>query len=146
MNRIITTDHERVGRWVQAHGGGYYREGTKCLGLEKNGELVAGVLYDYHNGASVYMHVAGKGLWAIPDFLWICFDYPFNQLKCNVVIGLVSEKNMRARNFDEHLGFKLTARIPEGHPDGNLLIYTMRRKDCRWLKESNGQAIRTAIA
>lgn len=150
MRRIVPNEPARVGAWIQEHGGGYYREGSACIGLERNGELIAGVLYDYHNGenGSVYMHVASNAhYWLDRHYLEICFDYPFNQLKCRTVIGLVEDTNLKARKLDEHLGFKLTAVIPEGHPEGDLLIYTMRKKDCRWLKESSrGEAERTAAA
>lgn len=76
----------------------------------------------------------------------VVFDYAFRQLGCKVIIGLVPASNKRARRFDEHLGFKLKAEIPEGHPDGSLLIYAMRKKDCRWLESKHGQAISAAAA
>jgi RimJ/RimL family protein N-acetyltransferase len=104
--------------------------------------LIAGVLYDYWNGSSIYMHVAASGRnWLDREYLHACFDYPFRQLGAKVVIGLVPETNARARRFDEHLGFKLTATIPDGHPEGSLLIYTLRREDCRWVRSEHGQAL-----
>lgn len=145
--RIVTRENDYVGPWIEEHGGGHYKASAQCIGLEKNGKLVAGVLYGGHNGASIYMHVAASGTnWLTRDFLWVCFDYPFVQLECKVIIGLVAEKNLKARKFDEHLGFKLTSRIPEGHPEGNLLIYTMRKQDCRFLKENRGQAKHSQFA
>ena len=136
---IVAWQHARVGAWIQSHGGGFYRPGSKCIGLEKNGELVAGVLYDYHNGASVYAHIAVTGR-LDRHYLHVIFDYPFRQLGAKVLIGLVAESNKKSRKFVEHLGFTLTATIPEGHPEGALLIYTMRKKDCRWLRSENEQA------
>lgn len=123
---------QAVGRWVEKHGGGYYREGTQAIGLRSGDEIIAGVLYDYFNGASVYMHVAIEGR-ITREYLRVCFDYPFNQLGCSVVIGLVPEGNAKARRFDEHLGFRLTAKIEKGDPSGALLIYTMHREDCRYV-------------
>jgi hypothetical protein len=132
-DRIVLND-ELVGAWVRERGGGFYREGTKCIGLQNSrGELVAGVLYDFFNGASVYMHTAIERI--TREFIRVCFDYPFNQLRCNVVIGLVPEGNTKARRFDEHLGFMLNTRIPGGDPTGDLLVYTMNRDQCRWLDE-----------
>lgn len=145
VKRIIAWEHERVGKWIQANAAGFYRPGAKCIGLEKDGELIAGVLYDYCNGASVYAHIAVKGLMT-REFLSVIFDYPFRQLNCKVIIGLVPESNKKARRFDEHLGFKLTATIPEGHPDGKLLIYTMRKEDCRWLRSEHVEAKRARAA
>lgn len=95
---------------------------------------VAGVAYTDFNGASISMHVgATVRTWPTADFLWMCFDYPFNQLRCNVVVGVVGEGNERARRLDEHLGFVLQGRIPNGHLTGDLLIYAMTRQQCRYL-------------
>lgn len=135
QRRIVFDEPERVGRWVEAHGGGEWRQGSQCIGLEQGGGLIAGVQYDWHNGASIYMHVAAIGRrWLDRNFLWFCFDYPFVQLGCNVVIGLVAENNIAAQRFDEHLGFTLHTKIPDAHPSGTLRVYTMRKEDCRWLK------------
>ena len=132
---LVYGQDERVGRWVEEHGGGEWRPGAKCIGLESRGELIAGVQYDWNNGASCYMHVAALGRrWLDREFLWYCFYFPFVQLGCNVVIGLVGEDNLDARRFDEHLGFTLHTSIPDAHPSGALRVYTMRREDCRWLK------------
>lgn len=133
MREIITGQDERVGKWIAERTDGEWRPGQKCIGLERNGKLIAGSMYDWFNGSSIYMHVAGEGNWADYNFLWFSFYYPFEQLKAKVIIGLVPQSNLKARKFDEHLGFKLHSRIPDGHPDGDLLIYIMRREDCRWL-------------
>ena len=134
VKRIIDNEHERVGLWIQEHGGGFFREGTKCIGLEKDGQLVAGVMYDFYNGASVYAHIAAVGKhWLDREYLWFLFYYAFEQLKVNVILGLVASNNLQARRFDEHLGFKLLVEIPDADPDGSTLLYTMRKQDCRWL-------------
>jgi RimJ/RimL family protein N-acetyltransferase len=132
-SKIIDKDPDRCGKWIQEHGGGYYREGTTCIGLEKDGDLVAGVMYDYFNGASIYMHVAAVGKnWLNRDFLWFVFYYPFIQLGAKVIIGLVESDNEQAKKFDEHIGFKLNQSIPGASPNGDLLIYTMNKEDCKW--------------
>src|SRR4051812_4617678 len=113
MKRIVVRENDYVGPWIAEHGGGVYREGSQCIGLEKDGKLIAGVLIDFDNGASVFMHVAASTPhWLDREFLRVCFDYAFRQLRSNVVIGLVASTNEKARRFDEHLGFKLTASIP----------------------------------
>lgn len=137
--RIVFDEPERVGRWAEAHGGGKWRHGSQSIGLEKNGELIAATTYDWCNGASVYMHVAAVGKrWLDREYLWYCFDYPFVQLGCNVVIGLVAQDNVDAQRFDEHLGFTLHSEIADAHPSGALLVYILRKEDCKWLtlKES----------
>jgi hypothetical protein len=134
FSKIIDKDPQRCGKWIQENGGGYYREGTTCIGLEKNGDLVAGVMYDYYNGASIYMHVAAIGKnWMNRDFLWFVFYYPFIQIGAKVIIGLVESDNLQAIKFDEHIGFKLNQKIPDASPNGDLLVYTMKKDDCKWL-------------
>lgn len=133
--RILDRDHERVGLWLAEKTDGEWREGATCVGLERNGEIVAAVMYDQFNGASVCMHVASTGKhWLNREFLWYAFFYPFTQMGVNVVIGLVAKENTAAVRFDEHLGFQLAAEIPEAHPSGALLVYTLRKADCRWLR------------
>ena len=137
--KIIDKEHERVGKWMENHFAGRWREGDTCIGLEKHGKLVAGVRYDLFNHASICMHVASEGRnWLNREFLWFAFYYPFEQLKVNVIIGLVAEDNFRARKFDENLGFKLLTSIPNADPNGSTLIYTMYKHQCKWLRIKHG--------
>jgi RimJ/RimL family protein N-acetyltransferase len=130
-DRIVLND-ELVGKWTVAHWGGVHREGAKCIGLQDSrGKLIAGTVFDNYNGASICMHVAIERI--TREFLRVCFDYPFNQLGVNVILGFVPEGNVKAIRFDEHVGFRLHSRIPDGHPTGDLLLYIMTRNDCRWL-------------
>jgi RimJ/RimL family protein N-acetyltransferase len=134
QRRVIYGEDERVGQWIERHEGGFYRQGSKCIGLERNGRLVAGCLFDYYNGASVYVHVALADKRALGrDFLRACFGYVFNQLQCTVLIGLVAGDNEMAMRLDEHLGFHVEHTIEGAHPSGKLHVYTMRRHECRWL-------------
>jgi RimJ/RimL family protein N-acetyltransferase len=98
--------------------------------------MIAGVVFSDFNGVNINMHVASDGSrrWLTKEFLRVVFDYPFNQAKVKRVTGLVGEGNIEARKFDEHIGFKLEARLAGAHPTGDLLIYVMRREDCRFLR------------
>lgn len=111
--------------------------GMKGLGLERDGELVAGVLYEGFNGKNVWMHVAAEpgSQWMTRPFLRYCFEYPFNEMKVDRVSGYVNASNEAARRLDEHLGFKQEARLTGAAPDGgDVLIYVMWRQDCRFLR------------
>ncbi len=135
---MIFFDANLIGPWVSERiGRKRYVPGTaSAIGRIKDGKIVAGVLYEDFNGASVVCHIAGEGrAWMNRQFLSIIFDYPFNQLKVKQIIGYVVSSNHSARNLDEKLGFKREANLRDAHPDGDLIIYVMRRKDCRWLKD-----------
>lgn len=83
------------------------------------------------------MHVASDGSknWMTKSYLQICFDYPFNQLKLNKIIGVVDSMNTQALKFDKHLGFVEEAVIKDAGPKGDLHILTMTRQQCRFLKD-----------
>ena len=130
---ILDKDHERVGKWIEKHGGGFWREGAKCVGLEENGELVAGVMYDWCNGASIYAHIAAKNL--TRHFIWFAFYYPFCQLNVNVMIGLISDGNDKSKELVSRLGFVLHTKIPHADPSGDLLVYLMEKERCKWLRK-----------
>lgn len=131
---IVYDQHEQIGKWVAEKTDGEYREGGKAIGIVRDGNIVAGVLYDNFNGASVYAHIAVEhGAYIGKEFLHAIFDYPFNQLGANVIIGLVAQDNIRAQELDEHLGFTLKYILPEGHPSGGLFHYAMYKTECRWI-------------
>jgi RimJ/RimL family protein N-acetyltransferase len=111
--------------------------GMKGLGLERGGELVAGVLYEGYNGYNVWMHVAADpgGKWLNRAFLRYCFQYPFVELNCKRVSGYVEARNADARRFDQHLGFREEAVLRGAASDGgDVILYVMRREDCRYLE------------
>jgi RimJ/RimL family protein N-acetyltransferase len=83
------------------------------------------------------MHVAsvpGKR-WMTREYLRVCFDYPFNQLKVKKIIGLVDSQNTDALKFDENLGFVTEYILQDAGKTANLHILSMTRQQCRFLKE-----------
>lgn len=141
MKRIVC-DAERIGLWVCERAGGSWTPGRgQAIGLEQDGELIAGVLYEDFNGANVLMHVAGTGRrWLTREFLHVAFWYPFEQLGCKRVTGIVPSVNADALRFDTHLGFQLEATLKDAYPGGDLLVLVMRREDCRFLGAEYGQS------
>lgn len=136
LKSIICNQNERVSHWVSERMGISDWSSCKSIGLEENGELVAGVVFDYYNKASICMHVAAVGSrWMNREYLWYSFHYPFNELKVKRITGLVPESNQAALNFDLNLGFKLETRLKDAHPDGDILVMKMMREDCRFINK-----------
>lgn len=106
------------------------------LGLETDGELVAGVAFENYTKTNIFMHVAaldGRN-WLNRDFLFRVFAYPFLQLNCPRVSGLVRTDNVKAQRFDEHLGFVKEGVMRKGASDGtDFIIYGMLKEECRWV-------------
>ena len=133
---MISFDTDLIGRWVADQLKFNYAPGScTAIGRIKDGQVVAGVIYEDFNGANVVCHIAGVGRWMNRKFLSIMFDYPFNQLKAKRITVCVVETNKASLRFVEHLGFELEAILRQAHPDGDLRLYKMPREKCRWLKE-----------
>lgn len=146
MKRIVWDQPERVMHFVASRTGEDAYRDYSAIGLELDGELVAGVVYTLYTGinGAVMMHVASDGSrkWMTPAFLGACFRFPFLQLQCRRVTGLVRADNFPAQRFDEHLGFRREGLIREGCNDGvDLILYGMLRSECRFLEGKHHAAL-----
>lgn len=110
--------------------------GDTCISRTgEAGKLLGGVIYNGYTGASIGFHVAGfDPNWVNRDMLWVCFHYPFVQLGCSRVFGQVPKKNAAALEFDRKIGFNIVATIEGVFADDDLVVLSMTREQCRWLK------------
>jgi RimJ/RimL family protein N-acetyltransferase len=128
-------DSDWIGNWVcERAGGTWIPNRGRTIGRIKNGELVAGVIYEDYNGANVVCHIAGVRDWATRAYLRTIFDYPFNQLRVKRITVPVASNNARSIRFVEHLGFEREATLRDAHPDGDLFIYKITADKCRWVE------------
>lgn len=133
--RLVLDDHPRVAAFVaQQTDSDMNWIGYFGLGLELDGELVAGVIIESYTGRNANIHVAGIGKhWLNRNYLAVVFDFCFNRLGLQRLTGLVEAGNTAALRFDTHLGFKHEHTMPDGGRHGDLHILCMRREDCRYL-------------
>jgi RimJ/RimL family protein N-acetyltransferase len=137
VKRTIYGEDERVCQWVaQRLDVSNWGPDPVGIGLEQDGELIAGVVFNQYDEANVNMHIAsepGKN-WLTREFLTCCFAYPFVQLGVNRVTGLVRTDNLPAQKFDEHLGFKREGLVRRAYTDGtDMIVYGMLKEECKWL-------------
>lgn len=127
-----------VNDWVSSkiYGRDRFPPNAPSIGLLENGRIVGGVVYTMYTGNGIMMNVAGgyKG-WINRAFIRAAFAYPFKQLGCTRVSGLVRVDNFAAQKFDERLGFKREGLVRRGDDDGtDLIMYGMLREECKWIK------------
>jgi RimJ/RimL family protein N-acetyltransferase len=139
LEGIRLNDFNDGNRIARAAGTSFNPLVDRCITrVSRNGdELLGGVVYrDWTGiGGSIAMHVASfREGWINRTLLWICFDYPFNQLKVKKIFGQVPEWNTKAYEFDKHLGFQDEAVIQDVYPQGNMMLLSMTRDQCRFLK------------
>lgn len=126
----------RIGNWVYARTGGIFcPEISQAIGLEKDGEIVAATVYEGWNGSVVKGHIAIDSKYGMnKEFLKFNFKYVFDQLKARKLIGMVDSSNTEAMELDRNFGYVEEARIIDGTPTGDLVIFTMTREQCRFLR------------
>lgn len=129
---ILLDDPALVGAWMTQHGVPW-REGATCIGLVRQGQLVAATMYDAYNGISICAHIVIRGP-ITREWLRAIVRYPFDQLGCHVIFGVIAQDNLRSQRFVRHFGFHLHTIIPDADPSGALLLYTLRPHQCRWLR------------
>jgi RimJ/RimL family protein N-acetyltransferase len=144
MKRIVWDQPERVMRFVAERVGEKELFNYTAIGLEKDGELVAGVLYECYTGISVHTHIASDGSrhWLTPAYLSSIFRYPFLQIRCSRITANVRADNCDSRRFVQHLGFMQEGIMREGCADGSdLIIYGMLKRECRFLEGKHHAAL-----
>lgn len=113
-----------------------YSADMQAIGLERDGSLIGGVIYDSYSINNIFLHVAGtEGVnWVTKTYVKAVFGYPFKQLNCKRISGWVEASNDKARRFDEHLGFKQEAVLEGAARDGgDVIIYRMWKDECRFI-------------
>lgn len=108
----------------------------QVISREENSELYAAVVYENYTGegGSIEAHIGTfTKRWLNRDFLYIVFDYPFNQLKCNQAFVKVKAKNEKSLNWCRSLGFKDLITIEDVFPDDDMVVLRMKREECRYL-------------
>jgi len=133
--KVICDDPERIGKWVSKRTGTKWWCQHAAIGFEKDGALVAGIVYDNFNGKNIFAHIAAvpNKRWLTKAFLRYMCHYPFNELKVNRVTGMIPSTNKASIRFVEKLGAELETTLKDAHPKGDLLVYRMIKKNCKYL-------------
>ena len=140
MAYAITNDHA-AGNWVAKRiNGVYHTETSRSIGLARGGVLVAGVIYENWNHRSIVCHIAAEGRMT-PAYIAAIFDYPFNVCQVDKIIVPVVSENSESIRLVEHMGFEEEGRIKDGHPEGDIVLYTLARDACRFLSQKFQQRI-----
>ena len=78
MKQIISS-RDRVTPWVAKKLFARFNA-DEAIGLEHDGEMIAGVVYEDWNGAAFTCHIVVQGLMT-PAYLRAIFHYPFDEVR-----------------------------------------------------------------
>jgi RimJ/RimL family protein N-acetyltransferase len=101
---------------------------SSAIGFVEGGEIVAGVIYhNWHpeGGVIEISAASSQRKWLNRSRLSVIFGYPFDQIKCRMVVARIGEHNARARRIWRSLGAREYA-IPElRSPHEAEIVYTL---------------------
>jgi RimJ/RimL family protein N-acetyltransferase len=129
VDRLLLDDDARVNAWLDGQMGYAVASSIKpAIGFERDGELVAGVVFDNATDNNVFAHMASTVTTGVPiELLSACYLYAFKQLGLARVSLLVRADNVRCLRFIEKWGATLEARIERACKACDQLIYVLWR-------------------
>lgn len=129
---------DAIGHWVAERvKGKYFAEGSQAIGLEHDGQIIAGVIYENWNGASIVCHIAIEGR-ITKGYLKAIFSYPFEFCKVKKIIVPVSSTHAKSLKLVTKMGFVEEARVKNAASNGDIIFLTLAREKCRFLGVENG--------
>jgi len=135
-NRKLVQGDE-IGQWVMNQiGGEWFSQGTYCIGEIRDGEIKSGVIFREYNGASISASIATVQNFS-RSFISTILHYPFDLLKVNCIWITVSSGNEKSLKLVKRLGFRQQTKIPHAMRDGDMVIFSLRRKDCSKFMEKH---------
>lgn len=136
MTKEIRIDEPGAGEWIMTRAGGFFTpECDHSIANYRSGELVGGFAITAFLGVSATIHMAGDDPhWCSRDLMWMTFHYCFEQLGLRKVLALVRSNNYVAMSEDLRAGYTVETIITDVFPDAHLVVLSMRREDCRWLR------------
>ena len=136
MDKIeLSTDKHLIGPWVfRRVQKTWAPEGREVVGLVKGEEVLGGMVFEDYTGAcmSVHMALAHEHV-PVRKLLIACAQYAYNDMGVHKLLGLVRASNLPALKFDLRIGFKAEAIIKDVYPDGDLVVLSMTRDDCKFV-------------
>jgi RimJ/RimL family protein N-acetyltransferase len=136
MYRLIYGEDDRILPWALERTGVVgFRHDARTIGYERDGDMVAVVVFDGFSDVDCNMHIASDGTrrWLTRELLTASFAYPFIQCGLRRVTALVPARNVDALRFDEHIGFRREGYHPCAAKDGDLVSLGMLREWCRFI-------------
>lgn len=132
---LTKTEDFRAIAWVPSH---YVEEKVPM----QMAHISVAVAYNAFIGYTCCMHTVIQNPDHVsPAMVREAFRYPFEELGMKVIFGLVDSDNEKAIEFDTKLGFKEVNRFKDAGLDGDLILFAMKKEDCRWLRMKHGKEI-----
>jgi len=128
---MVVIDRD-IAIWVMAKVGRYLPEMT-AIGDVKDGKLIAGIAFETQTKTTLWGH---QKIDSPPcKQFWInVADFIFNQAGCKRFSAMVEANNEKAIRLNKHIGFVVEATLEDAGDNGDVLIMTLWKEDCKFLR------------
>ena len=137
MTRLLIRSPDRdreIGMWISEKVDVEYVEGDVCFGVEQDGKLIGGAMFNDYNGSNIYIHQRMDSPYGMTrELLHAVFSFAFEFLKVRRVSAAVLGSNRKAIDLDLKLGFEVDGVLKKFLPDDDLIHMVMWPENCRYL-------------
>jgi RimJ/RimL family protein N-acetyltransferase len=137
MDILVFDQKEAIGAWVAQQVGQTCDWGSfYSLGIVRDGEIIAGVVFNNFNGANATCHIAiSKFSRVMPAMIEHSCKYAFEFCGLKRLTGMVPSNEPKILAFDKHLGFEEEFVMKDGAPGADMHVLVMWPDKCRWLRK-----------
>jgi RimJ/RimL family protein N-acetyltransferase len=137
MDELVFDQKEAIGAWVAQQVGQTCEWGSfYSLGIVRDGEIIAGVVFNNFNGANATCHIAiSKFSRVMPAMIEHSCRYAFEFCGLKRLTGMVPSNEPKILAFDKHLGFEEEFVMKDGAPGADMHVLVMWPDKCRWLRK-----------
>ncbi len=141
--------HRDIARWVDARIPGDHQrgfnEGTVAIGFMDDDGPFAGVVFQNYSRWNIFGAIAiEKGRTLPRRACRVICEYPFVQLNCQRITGLVASKNLRSIDFIVRFGFTYEGTMLDATPTDSHLVFGLLKRKCKWITEQQRKAVTRA--
>lgn len=121
-----------VAQWVMQKIG-RYTDGMTAIGEVRDGQLIAGTVFENFNGSNMFGH---QRIDAPPSrkYWFAVSDYIFNFCGCKRLTATVEADNAKAISLNKKIGFEVEATLKDAGRNGDLIVMVLWKNNCRMLR------------
>lgn len=136
--RKFINDRERdeeIGKWVGEKTEAKWAEDDLAIGVERDGVLVAGALFNEFNGSNICVHLRCDTPYGLTrEFLREGFHLAFKDVQARRLTAPVVQGTRRSLEILMKMGFKCEAILKDYCNSGHLYIMVMWNGNCKYLE------------
>lgn len=130
---LVFDRNDEIATWIGLRLDERFSRPYTTIGLERDGKIIAGWLFNHYTGRNIEVSVASDGA-ITRGFIYAATDYVFMQLGCVRASCHVSVKNEKSLRFTRWFGWEQEGIRKNWYEDGSdAIVFGMLKENCKWL-------------